>query len=96
MAANNNNVSYFLLGLGIGTGIALLMAPQSGAEARNYLQSKAQDGSDLVKRQSAELRNMANDTLERGKQNLRDQVKTVADAVEAGRQAYRESVATLS
>jgi len=94
--AANNNISYFLLGLGIGAGCALLMAPQSGAEARQYLQAKAKESSDVVKRQGAELRDIANETLERGKQNLRDQVKTVADAVEAGRQAYRESVVARS
>jgi hypothetical protein len=37
---------------------------------------------------------MAAETLERSKQNLRDQVKTVTDAVEAGKTAYRETVAT--
>jgi len=94
--SSNNNFSYFLLGLGIGAGCALLMAPRSGAETRNYLQAKAQEGSELAKRQSAELRNMANETLERGKQNLREQVKSVTDAVEAGKQAYRESVGVRS
>ena len=50
----------------------------------------------MAKRQSAELRNMANETLERGKQNLREQVKSVTDTVEAGKQAYRESVGVRS
>jgi gas vesicle protein len=92
--AASNNISYFFLGLGIGAAGALLFAPQSGADARNFLQSKAQEGSDMVKRQGTELRNMAAETLERSKQNLRDQVKTVTDAVEAGKTAYRETVAT--
>ena len=90
--AASDNFSYFLVGLGIGAGCALLLAPQSGAEARNYLQSKAQESGDMMKRQGAELRDRANDTLDRGKENLRNQVKNVTDAVAAGKQAYRESI----
>ena len=32
----------------------MLMAPHSGAETRNYLQAKAQEGSELAKRRLAE------------------------------------------
>ena len=84
--------SYFLLGLGLGTAVGLLFAPKSGAATRNYLQAMAQEGTDYVKRQGGELRDRATETLERGTQSLRDQMKSLGDAVDAGKQAYREAV----
>jgi gas vesicle protein len=89
---DTNRFSYFLLGLCIGTVSGLLFAPKSGAEMRNYLQAKAQGGTDYVKRQGGELRDRATETLERGTQGLRDQVKSLGDAVDAGKEAYREAV----
>ena len=88
----NNNFSYFLLGAGLGAGCALLFAPQSGAGARNYLRTKALEGSDTVKRRGAELCNTATDAIERGKQDLREKVNTLAKAVESGKQAYQASL----
>jgi gas vesicle protein len=89
---DTKKLSYFLLGLGLGTAVGLLFAPKSGAETRNYLQDKAQEGTDYVKRQGGELRDRATETLERGTQNLGDQMKSLGDAVDAGKQAYREGV----
>jgi hypothetical protein len=36
----------------------------------------------------------ATETIERGKQKLRNQVNNLSDAVDAGKQAYREAVET--
>ena len=91
-----NRLGYFFLGVGLGTAAGLLFSPKRGAETRNYLQSKTQEGSNYLKNQGEGLINSATETVERGKRTLRDQVKNLSDAVEVGKQAYREAVETLA
>src|ERR1022692_2148747 len=53
----DNRVGYFFLGLGLGTAVGLLFAPKSGAESRNYLRSKTQEGTSYLKNQGEQLVN---------------------------------------
>jgi len=55
----DNRVGYFFLGLGLGTAVGLLVAPKSGAESRNYLRSKTQEGTSYLKNQGEQLVNSA-------------------------------------
>jgi len=89
--AEDNKLSYFFLGLGLGVAVGVLFAPQSGEETRRLLRDKADEGADYVRRRSTELRETAADTLERGKQTLQRKKESLAAAVDAGRQAYREA-----
>jgi gas vesicle protein len=86
-------VSYFFLGLGIGVAVGMLFAPQSGEETRDLLKSKADEGKDYLKRRGDEIKGTATDYVERGKTAITRQKDQLAAAVEAGKQAYRESVA---
>jgi gas vesicle protein len=90
--ADTNKFNYFLLGAGIGTVSGLLLAPKSGKDTRNYIQAKARGGTDYVKHQGEELRHRATETLDRGRTGLRDQLKSLNDAINAGKHAYREAV----
>ena len=92
--ADDNKFSYFFLGLGVGVAVGMLFAPKSGAETRELLKSKADEGKDYIKRHSHEWKESAGDYIERGKQTIQRQKDQVAAAVEAGRQAYRDTVAT--
>ena len=89
--ADDNKLSYFFLGLGLGVAVGVLFAPQSGEETRRLLRDKAEEGADLVRRKSSELRESATDTLDRGKQTLQRKKESLVAAVDAGRQAYREA-----
>jgi gas vesicle protein len=89
--AEDNKVSYFFLGLGLGVAVGVLFAPQSGEDTRRLLRDKADEGADYVRRRSDELRESATGTLERGKQSLQRRKENLTAAVEAGRQAYREA-----
>ncbi len=82
----------FLAGLGLGIGIGILFAPKSGDETRRLIRDKAGEGKDYLKQRSAELRDQANDLIEKGKEALGRQKETLADAVEAGKRAYRETI----
>jgi len=89
--AQDNNLSYFFLGLGLGVAVGVLFAPQSGEETRRLLRDKADEGADYVRRRSTELRETAAETLERGKQTIQRKKESLSAAVDAGRQAYREA-----
>lgn len=86
-----SRLSYFFLGLGLGVAVGVLFAPKSGTETRDFLKSKADEGTDYVKRRSTEFRESATDAIDRGKQNLRQQRENLNAAVEAGKQAYRDA-----
>jgi gas vesicle protein len=103
MAENNNALGFFVVGLGIGVVAGLMLAPQSGEETRklirskadegkDYLKGKSEEGREYVKRRGAELRDSASEILDRSKETLTRQKEQISMAVEAGKQAYRESV----
>jgi gas vesicle protein len=89
-----NKLSYFFLGLGIGVAAGVLFAPKSGPETRELIRNKANEGADYVKRRSQEFREQASDALDKGKQTLQRHKDNLAAAVEAGKQAYRDAVNT--
>lgn len=89
---DDNKLSYFCLGLGLGVAVGVLFAPKSGAETRQLLRSKAEDGADYVKRRGEDLRDTAEEALDRGKQAVSRHRDNLAAAVDAGKQAYREAV----
>lgn len=87
----DRRISYFLLGLGVGVAVGVLFAPKSGTETRQLLKSKAEDGKEYINRRSGEWKESASELLDKGKQAVVRQKDQVVAAVEAGKQAYRES-----
>jgi gas vesicle protein len=88
---DDNKLSYFFLGLGLGVAAGVLFAPKSGAETRQFLRSKAEEGTDYVKQRAEDLKETTAESLERSKQTIQKQKDNLAAAVEAGKQAYREA-----
>jgi gas vesicle protein len=90
---DNKGLSYFLLGLGVGVAVGIVFAPTSGVETRGRIRNKALEGGDYLKRRTEDLRESASDMVDRGKSAVRSQREQLNAAVEAGRQAYRETIA---
>jgi len=90
----DNKFSYFFLGLGLGVAVGLLFAPKSGAETRDLIRSKADEGKEYLKRRGVELRESAGDAIEKGRSAVGRHRDNLAAAVEAGKQAYREAVSS--
>ena len=70
----------FLLGAVSGAAVALLYAPVSGRETREYLGEKAREG-----------RERASEVASRGREVLNQGRETIASAIERGREAYQQA-----
>jgi gas vesicle protein len=89
MADNvGSKVSFFLVGMGIGALLGVLFAPKSGEETRDYLSKRADDGREFAQKKARELRERADDLIERGKDVASRKRDSLNAAVEAGREAF--------
>lgn len=88
----DNKLSYFFLGMGLGVAVGLLFAPKSGPETRDLILSKADEGKEYLRRRGEDLKDSANDLLDKGRTMVSKQKDQFNSAVEAGKQAYREHV----
>lgn len=80
----------FLLGFGVGLTVAMLFAPKSGPETREYISSKANEGTDYLLKQGQQLKDTASDLLERGKNIVTSQKDEMASSMQnTGQQAYQ-------
>jgi gas vesicle protein len=70
----------FLLGAVAGAAVALLYAPATGRETREYLGEKAKEG-----------REKANSMAEKGRQAFAEGRETLTTAIERGREAYQQA-----
>jgi gas vesicle protein len=70
----------FVLGAIGGAAVALLYAPASGRETRDYLGQKAREG-----------RDKAADAAARGREVLSQGRETLSHALERGREAYQQA-----
>ena len=64
---------WFLAGLGIGAVIGLLYAPQSGAETRDAIRKRAEEGREHLRTQAREAREQAEQWVDRGKDFVQQQ-----------------------
>ena len=87
-----SKVTYFLVGLGVGALMGVLFAPKSGEETRDFLAKRADDGREFAQKKARELRERADELIERGKDVATRKRDSLSAAGEAGREAFlRES-----
>src|SRR5438445_251239 len=97
MADNvGSKVTYFLVGLGVGAMVGILFAPKSGEETREFLAKKADEGKDYAQKKARELRERADELIERSKEIAVSKKDSITAAVEAGREAYLRQSKSLS
>ncbi|MBN2432076.1 MAG: YtxH domain-containing protein [Acidobacteria bacterium] len=92
---------YFLFGGLVGAISALLLAPRSGEETREFISSRVKEGRDYVNEglKSAQeqivktkdrLTTEARDAIHRGRKIVDKEKEVISAAIEAGKQAYKE------
>ena len=84
----DSRVSYFLVGVGIGSVLGILLAPKSGEETREYMSQTAEEGSEYARKKARQLRECAEDLVERGKEVLTENTEQITAAVDVGRETY--------
>ena len=65
---DKNVFGCFLLGVSVGVGIGMLVAPQTGEQMRGRVKAKADEGKEYLKQRGAALRDSAADLVGKGKQ----------------------------
>jgi gas vesicle protein len=88
---DGNSFVWFLAGLGLGALAGVLYAPRSGAETREVLRARAEEGREYVRGRAREAREQAQGWADRGREVVNQQKEQFRAAYEAGRQAYHEA-----
>jgi gas vesicle protein len=99
---NQPGVGSFLIGLALGAGVALLLAPQSGEETRRGLARRARRAQDAAKDfveevsgtvadKFQEVRATVEERIEATLEAVDDKKRRVSNAFHAGRAAAREA-----
>ena len=81
----------FLAGALIGAGVALLLAPQSGAETRGMLRDYAGRAKDELKQRGQEVKSTLDSAMERGKEAFESAKDRGKDFYGSGKEAVRDA-----
>jgi gas vesicle protein len=72
---------YFLAGLGIGAGLALLFAPQSGEETREWIANTAQREIKMLRRRGRRSARQIQHAITKGEEKLTDMLRDGKEAL---------------
>jgi Gas vesicle protein len=97
-----SSIAPFLLGLALGAGIALLLAPQSGEETRRDVADKVRRAKEAARDTVADIGDAIGDTIETAREKVGEGIESAREAVdvrrrrvstafEAGRVAARQA-----
>jgi len=81
----SNTLAWFLTGAVIGATVALLYAPRSGKDTRQFITDKTQQGKEAVTEGSRDIMDAGREMFERGRRLVED----AADLFERGRTLVR-------
>ena len=80
---NGRGTSAFLIGLGIGAGLALLFAPLSGEETREWLMDNAENKFKRLRRQGRRWVYQVQDVLDKSEDRVTKVLRTGKDALDS-------------
>jgi hypothetical protein len=80
---NGKAVGTLLLGFGLGVGLAILFAPQSGEETREWISANAEDQFYRIRRRGRRLVFETQDLLDRGEQQVNKVLRTGRNALDS-------------
>lgn len=75
---DNSSVVWFLAGAAVGATVALLFAPQSGAETRRRIKARAGEGRESIGEVGRDLAGKSRDLFEKGRR-LADEAADIFD-----------------
>jgi gas vesicle protein len=86
-----NGFLWFLAGLGLGALAGVLYAPKAGTETREMIRGKAEEGRDFVVTRARDVREQANQVVDRGREVVDQQKEQFRAAVDAFKSSYHEA-----
>jgi gas vesicle protein len=81
----STRVAWFLVGVAIGAGAAVLFAPRSGKDTRQYITRRTHEGREAVEATGRDIVDRGRDFYDKG----RDLVEDAVDLFERGRKLMR-------
>ena len=82
-------LAFFVGGL-VGAGVALLLAPLPGKEAREKIKKLTEDAKEKAGQYAEEVKGKVTATVEKGKEVVGEKKSLVTAAIEAGKEAYQK------
>jgi gas vesicle protein len=88
-------LAFFVGGL-VGAGVAMLLAPQAGAEARKKIKELAEEAKEKATEYAEQVKSKVTSTVGKGKEILEEKKSLITTAVEAGKEAYAKEKEKLA
>jgi gas vesicle protein len=83
VSGKERELASLLIGFSLGLGLAILFAPQSGDETREWISTNAEDKFRQVRRRGRRLVFEAQDLLDRGEHSVSQALRTGRDVLES-------------
>ena len=107
MASSGDKFIYFLVGGFVGASIALLLAPKTGEQTREFLEDKyregterfsekVRDGKEVVTEKSLAMAGQVTERINQGKDIVQRQKEQASAAIAAGKEAYEKERSKLA
>ena len=80
-------LSFFIGGI-VGAGVALLVAPKSGPEARKQIKEFAEGAKEKAETYIEKVKEKASEVVDKGKGFIEKEKSIIKSAVDAGREAF--------
>src|SRR3954471_15007869 len=87
-----SGIGTFLLGAAIGAGLALLFAPQSGADTRADIKRRARKARDTASRVAGDVSGRVTDTFQDARRRVEEQIDTAREAIQTKRDQVRDAM----
>ena len=88
---NKDNTLGFFVGFSVGVGMALLLAPKSGANTRSMVAKTAREGSDYLKQQASDLSDTTADLIGKVRKQAARAAEDLGDVAGPEKQRLHES-----
>ncbi|MEI9811293.1 MAG: YtxH domain-containing protein [Acidobacteriota bacterium] len=85
----SKHLAWFVAGASVGAALALLFAPQSGEETRQYLGSKARKGRRKLVDVGRDALDRSRDLFDRGRELADEAADMVEEGVESARRSFQ-------